>query len=615
MKYKDLGIRDSRKKSVLINMNRIRVPWWRPLTKWWQDYHWPIIGLIALFTLILGYIGFKEYCAAQGESRTPLDIFYLVLQLFILESGDITGPTAWAIEVARLLAPLVAAYAALTALTLIFREQLQLLRVQFIHDHVVICGLGRKGMLLTHSFCACGYSVVVIELDERNDMLDQCRDEGAIVLIGNGTDRELLRKARVHKAKYLFSVCGDDGINAEIAVHARDLTRDRKRGVLTCIVHIFDPQLCLLLKEREIEAGKIDRFRLEFCNVFDSGARAWLTDYPAFGDTDKAKGRLPHLVVLGIGKMGESLILHAAKKWKFLHPTTNKKPRITIIDKVAKLKTELLCIRYPQLKKVCDIVPLQMDVKSSAFQRAEFLFDRNKRCNVTNIFVCFDDDSFALSAALTLHQHIRKFKIPIVVRMIHDAGLASLLRGEDMSDESFAQLHAFGLLDRTCKLDLIFGGTHETLARAIHKNYVDTQEKLGQKPETNPSMVPWDELPEHLKESNRCQVDHIGTKLKAVGCGVKPLTDWDAKLIQFNNDEIELMAKMEHDRWMSERLRDGWKYKPGKKNIKKKTSPYLVPWEQLQEDIKELDREPVRKLPVFLAQTGFQIYRLEEEKR
>lgn len=138
------------------------------------------------------------------------------------------------------------------------------------------------------------------------------------------------------------------------------------------------------------------------------------------------------------------------------------------------------------------------------------------------------------------------------------------------------------------------------------------QQKKGVKPQDNPYMVPWDELPEPVKESNRSQADNIGLKLKAVGCCLVPLADWDAELFKFIPEEVELMAEMEHERWSSERKRAGWTYKEGPKNIKKKTSPYLVPWNELSEDIKELDRNSVRALPSLLAKADFQIYRLKK---
>src|SRR3990172_4517866 len=189
--------------------------------------------------------------------------------------------------------------------------------------------------------------------------------------------------------------------------------------------------------------------------------------------------------------------------------------------------------------------------------------------------------------------------------MTLDAGLAALLRGEEATgSEGFGNLHAFGLLDRTCRLDLLFGGTHEALARAIHEDYVLNQKKIGQTSRTNPSMVSWDELPEGLKESNRRQADHIGIKLKAIGCGIASLTDWDAKLFEFTPEEVERMAGMEHNRWNEERRLEGWTYNSAPKDPDRKTSPHLVPWDQLPDGIKEYDRNTIRGLPAFLAQAG-----------
>ena len=150
----------------------------------------------------------------------------------------------------------------------------------------------------------------------------------------------------------------------------------------------------------------------------------------------------------------------------------------------------------------------------------------------------------------------------------------------------------------------------EKIARAIHEDYVRLQKEKGQTPQTNPSMISWNELPENFKESNRQQADHISIKLNAVGCEVAPLNDRDAELFKFTPEEIELLAEKEHERWVEERKLDGWK--PGQtKDIEKKISPYLVSWDQLTEEIKEYDRNTVRSLPAFLASAGFGIYRLK----
>ena len=76
----------------------------------------------------------------------------------------------------------------------------------------------------------------------------------------------------------------------------------------------------------------------------------------------------------------------------------------------------------------------------------------------------------------------------------------------------------------------------------------------------------------------------------------------------FTEAEIEIMVKMEHARWNVERLLDGWKWGE-KKDVTKKTSPYLVSWSELPEEVKEWDRQTVRKIPEFLAKVGLEVRR------
>jgi hypothetical protein len=588
--------------------SRTGVSWWHQVRRIWRDGQWYVVGAAWLVTLYLGYVGFARHFAALGEVRSPLDLLYLTLQLFPLQSGAVAPPLNWELQAARLLAPAIVAYTAVRALAALFYEQLQSLRLRFLHDHVVICGLGRMGLLLSRGFLARGEPLVVIERDDANDYIGPSREQGATVLVGSATDSELLRKAGVPKARYVISVCGDDSTNAEVAVRVRALAGYQQGRMLTCCVHVVDPQLYSLLRERELVLETGRSFHLEFVNIFDYGAQLLLDEYPVFAAKVGANYR-PHLLVVGLGRMGESVITHLARRRWLQGGQQSERPRITVIDLQARRKVESLCLRYPQLEKACELNPYQMDIRWPEFERARFLFNADGDCDVTAVCVCLDNDSLGLTAGLTLFQRLRGHHIPIVVRLEHETGLATLLHGAE--DNAFGDLHGFGLLDRTCQPELILGGTHEVLARAIHEDYVRRQKELSETPESNPSLVPWDELPEDLKESNRQQADHVGVKLKAIGCGVAPLTDWDAERFQFSAEEVELMAQMEHQRFVEERLAAGWTYAVGAKDMERKTSPTLVLWDDLPEAEREKDRNAVRGLPRFLARAGLQVCRLK----
>ena len=497
-------------------------------------------------------------------------------------------------------------------------DQLQLLRLRNLSGHVVICGLGEKGLLLAKAFHERGQAVVVIEKNENNDFLAVCREQGSFVFTGDAREPETLEMARVAEARYLIAVCGDDGTNAEIAAHAREVARTHPDHVLTCSTHIVDPELWYLLRKWEIAmAGS---FRLQFFNVYDISARALLDAYPPFDSTTEAAQK-PHLLIVGGGRLGQSLVVHAARSWRDLHRSSGlngavpERLRVTLVDRNTETIKDFLHLRHPELEEVCQIDAHALEVDSPHFHRATFLFDKNGQCNVTQIYVCVDNDALGLSAALALHHRIGGAEVPIVVRMTQDAGLATLLQGindQNLNGGRFGSLHAVGLLEQSCQPDLVLGGTNEIIARALHEKYLSEHRRDGQTA-ANPALVPWQELPEAIKESNRSQANHISEKLKAIGCDIVPLADWNAAEFPFTPAETELMAKMEHERWSAERRAQGWSYGP--RDEEKKTNPSLLPWPELPASTRGYNYETVREIPASLERAGFQIYRVQEEGR
>ena len=148
----------------------------------------------------------------------------------------------------------------------------------------------------------------------------------------------------------------------------------------------------------------------------------------------------------------------------------------------------------------------------------------------------------------------------------------------------------------------------EVIAQAIHAEYVRNQKAKGETTETNSTLVSWEKLPEHVKESNRAQALHVAEKLKAIGCGITELEDRELGEFEFTREEIEQLARMEHERWVEERLSNGWTVGP--KDIDKKTTPWLlVPYEELPDEEQEKDRESVRGIPKFLAKVGLEVHR------
>lgn len=558
----------------------------------WLVTRWPLFGLVIVVAFVLGYIGFRLYFDGHLAQQGATDLVYLSLQLFVLQSGSVPGPLPWQLDVARFLAPATTGTAIAVALAGVFREELEEVRLRFRKRHVVVCGLGERGTRLVRSLLDAGYRVVAVELDPGNPGVPEVRRRGALVVVGDARTSEVLRRARVQRAEYVVALAGADDVNAEVAIRAGELASDRGPA-LTCLAHVQDPGLCALLRSEELAAGHTTNYRLDFFNIYEQGARALLHDHPAaLVTTDE-----PHLAVIGLTPLGQAVIVEAARQWRDNPHARVHRIRLTVIDPDAERLADLLEARYPQLDQVADV------------QRVETGFGHLDCSTIRRggpwqaAYVCIDDDSSALDVALQARQCLGDRSTPVVVDLSTSAGLAGLLQ----RPAGYEGLHAFDLFERTLRPELLLGGTYEILARAIHAEYVDEQRRQGATATTNPSVVPWDQLPDSLKESNRDQAAHIGVKLAVIGCGVAPLRDWDADRLTFTEAEIERLAELEHRRWVEQRLGDGWALGP--KDIDARLSPYLIPWGQLSDEVKEWDRRAIRGIPGFLARAGYQVVR------
>ena len=146
----------------------------------------------------------------------------------------------------------------------------------------------------------------------------------------------------------------------------------------------------------------------------------------------------------------------------------------------------------------------------------------------------------------------------------------------------------------------------ERFARAIHESYVADCLAGGEAPLSRPALRPWDELSDELKESNRDQALHIAEMLATVGCVMVPTFD-ETRAFSYEEDEVLMLARMEHDRWMRERLRSGYVFGPMRHGP---FHPDLAPWEDLSHETREKDVRAVRDIPRVLAGAGYQVLRV-----
>lgn len=69
---------------------------------------------------------------------------------------------------------------------------------------------------------------------------------------------------------------------------------------------------------------------------------------------------------------------------------------------------------------------------------------------------------------------------------------------------------------------------------------------------------------------------------------------------------VELIAKNVHDVWAKQRIKEGWVYGE-KKDSEKKTTPCLVPYEELSEEEKDYDRHTALETIKVVLKLGYKV--------
>jgi RyR domain-containing protein/TrkA family protein len=558
---------------------------------------------------VLGTIGFQEYMSGHGRQGSVIDSFYRTLTLFELDGYDVEPPIPWAMEVARFLAPALLGYAVFRGVMAVFRSQFELAGIRLLtRGHVVVAGLGEMGFRLAAAFRSQGFRVIAIELDEAGGHIQSARERGIIVLSGDARDPRMLSKARVDHARYLTVVCGEDGRNVEVGVAAARLTAGRSSGVLHALIQLQEPGLWRMLKAEAITRLGHQALRMEFFNAFETAARILLDERPAFAPASGPEGpRRPHVLIVGLEGLGDALVLNVARRWQSSRPSDGEELRLSILVADAEQARTRLEARYPELGRICDLRAISAPV-GVELQRGTLDLDVSEGHPVSAVYICLASEAEALEVALALRARQELQAVPFAVAVnTAGTGLATILHDDPKTTHG---VYGFGVLDRALRVEPLLRGTNEALARAKHEEYVRHQLARGAAMGDS-LMVPWDALDEQWKEANRAFADGIGAQLAAAGCILvpAPLIDPHGPLFSFTEEELERLARSEHDRWVADKARNGWRYGPVRDD-EARIHPLMVSWEELADAERDKDREPVREVPQMLADAGFEIVRL-----
>ncbi|MFQ6047909.1 MAG: potassium channel family protein [Phycisphaerae bacterium] len=188
-----------------------------------------VLLLVGLF--VVGSIG---YALIEGVSLSRA-AYLMVVTLTTVGYGDVV-PQRGAGRVWTAVMIVVGVAAAMLSLSslqawivsgelrrLMGRRKL-LSRIQQLSDHIIVCGYGRMGQIISADLRDRGQAVVVVDHDP--NQTTRIEEEDLLYVLGDASEEPTLRQAGVMRARGLVSVLPHDAENVYVTLTARGLRSD-----------------------------------------------------------------------------------------------------------------------------------------------------------------------------------------------------------------------------------------------------------------------------------------------------------------------------------------------------------------------------------------------------
>ena len=579
--------------------------------------------LIALVigAVVLGTIGFHQLGSDNGWSTPPslLTSFYLAVQLFTLSSGGVQGKLPLCIEIARWMAPLatLGGFFAL-ALTYIahFKDWIRL--TYLIKRHTIICGAGAKGSAIAFDQLDCidgKKGVVVIESDPNLPSLMSLSKSGALVLVGDARSPEILAKARLDRAATLVAVAGNDQTNLAIAlVAAKTISAERAYDPLKIYTHVANLSLRdVLQRNRVLDMASEKQHRIRLFNYFRNRARLILDKYPLEMDSAGKLRNEPHLIIPLMDSQEEALMIQAALVG---HYRDGVKVTVHLVSSNASNDKCRLLRYYPNFTESAHLEVHNLSSDSDFDDEVVSIIKGMGKGGFATIHLGAREEERALTTSLLIREKLPKCST--MCRVLFSEREGGVIR-KVLTDKPDELTEALGIWLKitpptveACGRDSVFAQKLDDVARKIHEVwYKQNSGKISKaqkeknmeeakKLASKPAYKEWDDLTEEQKDANRFAADHLKIKVRSLGLdpGSTGLAEQWAEL---DEEQIELLSRMEHERWSAPLWISGWNTGV-KRDEMNRLHPDLIPYDDLSEGTKGYDRDQVKAVAEYLKQ-------------
>ncbi|SKA21697.1 RyR domain-containing protein [Enhydrobacter aerosaccus] len=569
-----------------------------------------IRAMLMVTAALLGFWGFQAAVLppqSAWEASVIWNNMFRTLQLLTTQfPSNFPAELPLQLQIARFAMPLFAVWFTATALLRRFNRPLLAWMAGLSRNHIVLVGTSELSLALARAYRRLGRNVLAISAPLAGDIPSPMERAGARLVFGDPADQRTLRRSGLARASAV--IAADDVGPMAVALAGAVAEANEGRGVderpLTLLIRLAHRELRALMATQIAAALRHSRVELKLYVRERAIARSLIGRYPP--DWGQAPGPQDiHAAIIGFGDLGAEILLQLAR---VAVPLPGRRTILTVVDRDADGLREQLLAEHPGLANCGELRFIQAEVRPSAIKAEEVEAWLMAPVPATSVYVCSSDDHVDLSMAIGLRRAYARLRVVPPPFFVHQQAGTTLIDAlPRMHSRQFDTLRIvpFGGIEQEADPFYLVDEESDDLARLMHEEYVRNREKTAADAGTPlpavPAAAPWPELSDTYRTANRSQADDVLMKLRILGFHAIPQPRTDN--IAIDTAVLEALAEREHERWCRDRWLDGWTYAPTRDDALLH-HPNLVPYDQLSEPIRDLDRDTIRNVPGLLRKFG-----------
>lgn len=559
---------------------------------------------------VLGLLGYALAYPADGVPAWQwlLTTLWRAAALFVLQADIDAAHDSGLLALARVIAPAATLSAIYNLCADLIAQHWRRLHLSRLRGHTVIIGAGERGAAFFAHEAQSAPACVLI--DANAAVLGHSARGRYFTVHGDARDERVLALANIAHARRVLIACGADALNLEIADRVTSqLGRTRSVGeaavgVIPAIV-VVGIENGALARQLEREDGfarppsapGVEVFAFNFARL---AAREFLRRHPLVDLAQLRGSERIHLVLVGWSAFIIELLEQLTRVWPVPGWT---RPLVHVLVVNAGAVQRELEAMHPEILDglTLEVVLIELGQSTSLVGPSLMMQLETVTTPVTALVIDQGDDAASAGAALGLRERTleaNRWLAPLFVLLRRRSGPWQLLQQRAEHADPTLRIVPIGAREDLCTFETLVGA-RLALAKRLHESYREICRRFAA---ASDSDQPWERLHQTYRQASLRAVDHAPYKLHSAGlyCEFDRATETlqlapGATLIG-DAEALERLAACEHRSWEMERYLEGWRRGPHK-DLQRRWNPYLgVPYDQLEEQIKEYDRAQVRAL-------------------